>query len=57
MQLARGTTLGSYVIEGQVSAGAMAVVYRARHKVLEREVALKVLSPELLSQPGFTEKT
>jgi serine/threonine protein kinase len=33
----------------------MATVYRAKHILLKQERALKVMSPELTSQPGFKE--
>jgi len=36
-----------YVIEREIGAGGMAVVYLARDKKLDREAALKVLRPEL----------
>ncbi|HVA57221.1 MAG TPA: protein kinase, partial [Gemmatimonadaceae bacterium] len=36
-----------YVIEREIGAGGMAVVYLAHDRKLERQVALKVLRPEL----------
>jgi len=41
-----GQRLGRYHIEGSIGRGGMAVVYRARDQVLEREVAIKLISKE-----------
>ncbi len=40
-----GDELGSYVIDRQLGQGGMAVVYEARHRVIGRRVALKMLLP------------
>src|SRR5262249_46883726 len=45
--LAPGERLGSYEIVAALGAGGMGEVYRARDPKLEREVAVKVLSPAL----------
>lgn len=46
-----GGRLGPYEIVARLGAGAMGEVWRARDPQLEREVALKVLPPELASDP------
>ena len=43
---------GEYVIEGVLGSGAMAVVYRARDVRRSRDVAMKVLRPELTQVVG-----
>jgi eukaryotic-like serine/threonine-protein kinase len=47
-RLSPGMRLGAYEITAFVSAGGMGEVYRARHTVLDRPVAIKTLS----AQPG-----
>jgi serine/threonine protein kinase len=44
--------LGNYVLLDQLGAGAMGQVYRARHRRMDRVVALKVLSRKLLESPA-----
>ena len=51
MRLAAGDRLGSYEIVGTLGAGGMGEVYRARDTRLGREVAVKVLPAEKLSDP------
>jgi serine/threonine-protein kinase len=52
-RLVPGSQLAGYVIEEQVGAGGMAVVFRARDAVLGRLAALKVLSPALAADQEF----
>jgi serine/threonine-protein kinase len=45
--------LGKYRIREQLGRGGFATVYRALDTTLDREVALKVLHPPLLTDPTF----
>ena len=46
-----GRTLSHYKIRDEISRGGMGIVYRAVDLKLNREVALKVLPPELVFDP------
>jgi serine/threonine protein kinase len=48
-QLTPGTLFAGHVVEELVGRGGMGVVYRARHRVLDRVAALKLIAPELLA--------
>jgi WD40 repeat protein/tRNA A-37 threonylcarbamoyl transferase component Bud32 len=51
-----GAELGGYRLESVIARGGMGVVYLAEHRRLERQVALKVLAPELAESDGFRER-
>lgn len=47
---------GRYQKLSQLGAGAMGIVYKAHDKVLDREVALKIMSPDIRDNPIVAEK-
>jgi ABC-type Fe3+-hydroxamate transport system substrate-binding protein len=48
-----GSNIGGYIVEEILGSGGMGTVYRARHPVLPRSDALKVLSAELSRDEHF----
>jgi len=52
-RLARGSLLAGYRCEEEIGRGGMAVVYRAHDDHLDRQVALKVLAPDLARDEVF----
>ncbi len=48
-----GTVLGGYEVGSVLGRGAMGTVYRGRQLSLDRPVAVKVMSTDLVNQPEF----
>ncbi len=51
-----GQIVGNYKIEKKLGEGGMGAVYKGVDTMLEREVAIKALRPELASQPQVVER-
>lgn len=49
-QVGKIRELGQYHIEAELGAGGMGIVYRARHALLRRETAVKLLPPERMGK-------
>lgn len=51
-----GTVIGNYKILEKIGEGGMGAVFKGVDLMLEREVAIKALRPELASQPQIVER-
>jgi len=50
------TLAGRYLVEAPLGEGGMAVVYRARHTLVDRPVAVKIMNKNLASDKGLRER-
>lgn len=55
-ELAPGTMLAHYRVEAKLGEGGMGAVYRAFDTRLQRQVAIKVLLPELVDDPNHAQR-
>ncbi len=51
-----GEAFGRYRLLSLIGAGGMGKVYKAHDTVIDREVAIKILSAELAAEPGYRER-
>jgi serine/threonine protein kinase len=52
----KGLVFGEYVVLDKLGEGGMGVVLKARHRRMDRLVAIKVLPPAAMKQPGAVER-
>ena len=50
-QVAEANELGQYVLEERIGGGGMGEVWRARHRLLIRPAAIKLIRPQLFGDP------
>lgn len=48
--------IGDYVVTGKIGQGGIAEIYRARQESLDRDVAIKILSSSLTSDPDIVRR-
>ena len=48
-----GQQIGSYTVQSKLGEGGMAIVYKAYHARLRREVAIKLILAQIAQQPDF----
>src|SRR5436309_2646841 len=51
-----GRVIGAYKIESKIGEGGMGAVYKGVDTMLDRDVAIKALRPELTSQEAIVER-
>jgi serine/threonine-protein kinase len=51
-----GTEVGGYVVDGELGAGGMGIVYSATHPLIGKRAAIKVLKPDLSNTPAAVER-
>src|SRR5438045_3611961 len=51
-----GRELGPFVVEKEIGAGAMGAVFRGKHKVSGKKVAIKLIAPGLASNKKAMER-
>jgi serine/threonine protein kinase len=53
---AKARELGSYQLVSRIGLGGMGEVWRAEHRLLARQAAIKLVRPEALTEPGYAAK-
>lgn len=48
-----GKRINNYTLVERLGKGAMGVVYKARHEMLDRDAAVKLLAPQFTNNPDF----
>src|SRR5206468_8339948 len=52
-QVAEASELGQYLLEEKIGGGGMGEVWRARHRLLIRPAAIKLIRPDMSGDPDL----
>ncbi|UCD62926.1 MAG: protein kinase [Candidatus Zixiibacteriota bacterium] len=55
-QASRQVKIGDYLITGKIGQGGVAEIYRARQESLDRDVAIKILSAQMMRDPDMVRR-
>jgi serine/threonine-protein kinase len=56
LELTEGTVVGEYVVEKQIGEGGMGVIFSAKHPIIGKRVAIKVLNPDMASNASVVQR-
>ena len=51
-----GQVIKNYVLKSRIGTGAFANIYRAHQRVIERDVAIKIIHPQFANNPDFVRR-
>jgi serine/threonine-protein kinase len=51
-----GATVGEYVVEEQIGEGGMGVIFAAKHPIIGKRVAIKVLNPDMAANAAIVQR-
>ncbi|HUS63770.1 MAG TPA: serine/threonine-protein kinase [Kofleriaceae bacterium] len=56
IELTEGTAVGEYIVEQQIGEGGMGVIFSARHPIIGKRVAIKVLNPDMAANVSIVQR-
>ena len=56
IELVAGTAVGEYIVEKQIGEGGMGVIFSAKHPIIGKRVAIKVLNPDMAANVAIVQR-